>query len=1129
MALVVQSKADRLLASVSAAPAVETGLSGSTELPPLPASRTVDSASCDTSAFSAQHWSTALPHGYRLVARRASSPYDVDVLDFFGELAQLEDEYARGLQRLTERLTREQPDAVAADGSGGRDGGGGGGGGIAGATGWRRGMLGGLQQPRPLARSVQYTTMQGAWAATQQAVRASAQAHRALAEEVRSVVVRPLEAAVQQAHTRELNSLAINATALEEVRSARRAARDEAAQYGRLLHRFRREARREPGRVAGVAGGAEGMLLFQAARGCAEAVAEANALTSAFEGGREGRAIDAVQEHEERRLEALDAALSAFAGAVATTGVVPSESAASLRAAAERIDVASDVCAFAATYASAATRAADELRPPSFCVELAAEADGREAAGFWGQLWRPLKKLAASILGDDGRDEPHLLPPPDAAALERTNPADTAAGATTHGSGYNGYGRVRQESVGSRIVEITSPSSAPPSSWMAQPAGAGNASAIASPINVPRADSPGFDAVDTPAPPPTLAPMRAASQSHTEPHAIASLTAEPTAPPVSTDSVPVAPGTAPSVLAMQRSTPSLVRHAPVLASQAAEEEAEAAAEAAAEALLHAQARLRTAIGRGEAMAELTAGAVTSAPSAAAAETVAASSVGEASEACARAAPASAAEETDAILSSVDEIVAGLGGAGLTMAEAVMLQQQVLATSGETDDGEGDDDGDGRTSAFGEHDATDADHERPRGDLEAELGEFASGEWFYVDAHGEVVGPLTWETLREIAWTPDGTARDLTRESWTFMEGMAEWLTADAVPGLLSLTASPQRTSAADDASPPRESPLSDAVRVPLTQTLQAPPPPPPPPVDASTEEAGENSSPQQAPPGSLAPRSARKSRAPPRDSFACFTIDEREEKSMSTIASPHSARDSKRDSKRDSAGDSKRDSTSGNRRDSAGDTDGGAMTPAPPPPPEDKLNDLISPHVYRSRRRKESMLKRRSSSLFAADGGVLAPPAALAATSPPPPPPPQAANDDAPPPPPPPPPPAHPPPAHAPASGSGGHSLLGAIEGFNKEARLRKVRRQSRAFAARSHGRRSVGHGRKSGVPPPPPPIAASAHGEELAGDIASVLARAIMRRRADSRYDEPDEDTSMRSAGISGRSDEETNWLTSP
>ena len=71
--------------------------------------------------------------------------------------------------------------------------------------------------------------------------------------------------------------------------------------------------------------------------------------------------------------------------------------------------------------------------------------------------------------------------------------------------------------------------------------------------------------------------------------------------------------------------------------------------------------------------------------------------------------------------------------------------------------------------------------------------------------------------------------------------------------------------------------------------------------------------------------------------------------------------------------------------------------------------------------------------------------------------------------------------------------LLGAIAGFDKERRLKKVKRQSRIFAAKrmSASRNSLG-----GKPPMPPPAGADS-------DIASVLARAILRRRNEMHYDE--------------------------
>ena len=106
MSLVVASSSptDALLAAVAEAHSVTINLGGSVDLPPLPASRTVDIPTAgDDDAFSAAHWSKTMPHGFGVAQRRASSSYDADVLDYFRQLAQLEEEYAAGLQRLSER------------------------------------------------------------------------------------------------------------------------------------------------------------------------------------------------------------------------------------------------------------------------------------------------------------------------------------------------------------------------------------------------------------------------------------------------------------------------------------------------------------------------------------------------------------------------------------------------------------------------------------------------------------------------------------------------------------------------------------------------------------------------------------------------------------------------------------------------------------------------------------------------------------------------------------------------------------------------------------------------------------------------------------------------------------------
>ena len=74
MALVNPSTTDQLLSEVATADSVTAELSGSPDLPPLPASRTVDGAAngilteADGSAFSANLWSASMPHGFALCA-----------------------------------------------------------------------------------------------------------------------------------------------------------------------------------------------------------------------------------------------------------------------------------------------------------------------------------------------------------------------------------------------------------------------------------------------------------------------------------------------------------------------------------------------------------------------------------------------------------------------------------------------------------------------------------------------------------------------------------------------------------------------------------------------------------------------------------------------------------------------------------------------------------------------------------------------------------------------------------------------------------------------------------------------------------------------------------------------------
>jgi hypothetical protein len=219
--LVVPTNTDKTLHEIKAAPTVSVELSGAPELPPLPASRTVDGLANgiasreDGSDFSANLWSTSLPHGFGLCERRARSPYDADVSEFFEELAALEESYAQGLQSLCERLTRE-PD-------GGHQGEGG-----PGVSSWRWGGLSHVGR-RPLCRSVQYASAQHAWSATQQAVRTQAQAHHLFASELKATVVQPLKGAVDEAAARAQRpgGLAAHSASRDALVAARCAARDE--------------------------------------------------------------------------------------------------------------------------------------------------------------------------------------------------------------------------------------------------------------------------------------------------------------------------------------------------------------------------------------------------------------------------------------------------------------------------------------------------------------------------------------------------------------------------------------------------------------------------------------------------------------------------------------------------------------------------------------------------------------------------------------------------------------------------------------------------------------------------------------------------------------------------------------
>ena len=213
-----------------------------------------------------------------------------------------------------------------------------------------------------------------------------------------------------------------------------------------MLHRYRKEARKHEAQGKGGTfdRGPEAMLLCAAAHDCARAVNDANEKTGVFESRTQPIAIDAMQEHEERRLESIDAALTAFASAAHQTGAMRAEQTEQLKTATARIDVPADVCTFAASYAPSALRGADTLIAPSYCNELAAGAGDQGQAGFWAAPWRLLKNLAASILGDDG--------PPDT-PLHKALPAPSRVPIAPMEEPYGGGHAVSRPLLG-EIIEL---------------------------------------------------------------------------------------------------------------------------------------------------------------------------------------------------------------------------------------------------------------------------------------------------------------------------------------------------------------------------------------------------------------------------------------------------------------------------------------------------------------------------------------------------------------------------------------------------------------------------------------------------------------------------------------------------
>ena len=735
------SRTEAVLYAVATAPTVSVELGGVVEYPPLPPLRSVDATPSaeEVASFSASLWSARLPHGFGVASRRASSSYDRDVLEYFTELAQLEEQYASGLQRLNERR-----------------------------------------------REVQYASTQHAWLAVQQAVREAAQSHRVFAGEVLATVVQPLKSAVSQARTHEAESLSLSLAALDKVKQSRRRARDEATTYARLLHRYRKEARRENTRPATAP---EAVLLFEAARSCADAVSAANASTAHFETHVEAQAVDALQEHEERRLEALTSAFDAFAASTERSQVLSTASRAELRRASDAVKVGDDICGFAATYASGAARATDPLVPPSFCNELAEAAEGFEhdQEGFWGALLRPFRGLAASIFGDDGRDEfPAVKHKPlTSTALDSL----AALGRQCSGDGPEIVEIDGPEMTSPRIVlcqgtpVFTSP---PPAAaiegWRVEEVGAEGASAkgakgaegaegAASPAPVESGDVELDDDLDDldddvamhadrtpvsqrgPSSPPVVPQDASLKIRHSlstgereecRRERSAATKERPVSarrrPEEAAPSAIAEPAEASAARVAEATEPTAAEASAASVAEATEPTAAIAQIAAAEPLAVAVDSATVAIREDspkEALASL-APAPPRAPSwapDAPALPFSPSSIGRRKSVAMLVKQRSdvPADEMEAILNSVDELVTSLGGAGLTLGEELDIADDMIARlAGGAVAGDGGEQGSSELDA-GLDPAT-----------------FEEGEWFYQEANGDVSAPLTWDEMRTLA-------------------------------------------------------------------------------------------------------------------------------------------------------------------------------------------------------------------------------------------------------------------------------------------------------------------------------------------------------------------------------------------
>ena len=284
--------------------------------------------------------------------KRASASYDTDALAYFVQLRVAAVEHAKALQALDARLAKPRADMAASSDAGGV------------VAAWSEAWRGGATD---LAVSVQYASLQQAWGAATNCVRAQARAQAEAARRLGTEVVKPLQVVVRT--TAEQCAAALRAAdlVLGVAVAARAAAARAAAAYTRELALLRH--------ARSTGGGAVGAEALRASAClCVRRVAEANERTRCWEQEAGPRALEQLQAIEESRWVAVHAALRSFCAIAAEGGaLVPTEAAPLLALTTAAASLPADLATFSAAYGTGhdGARVADVLSPPPFSEALA--------------------------------------------------------------------------------------------------------------------------------------------------------------------------------------------------------------------------------------------------------------------------------------------------------------------------------------------------------------------------------------------------------------------------------------------------------------------------------------------------------------------------------------------------------------------------------------------------------------------------------------------------------------------------------------------------------------------------------------------------------------------------------------